>query len=133
MLTLGANFTWTDKLAIAAALVVAAMLGIGAFSAVRFRLSRRRDRPPADADSDELLVYPREGLLSVLPLLVFNILVVFLAFYASWPMWLRLVIALPFLFMGGVCLLFACVLIIDQFRRRREFRSSDTQPPTERI
>ena len=124
MLTFADNLTWTDKLAFAAATVVAVMLGIGGFSALRFRFSRRRMQETVVPDSDEPLVYPDEGLLSILPFLAFNVLVVFLALYVPWPLWLRLVIAFPFLFMGAFCFFFACVLIAHRLRARRGSRSS---------
>ena len=124
MLTLADSFTWVDKLAVVAALILGAGVLIGAFSALRFTWSRRPQKSSARIDFEDPLVYPQEGLFSLLSFLTFNVLVVYLAFYVSWPLWLRLFIAPPFLFMAAFCCFFASVIIADWLRARRDSRSS---------
>jgi MFS family permease len=133
MLTLANDFRWPDKLAFVAASILAVGLLIGAFSALRFRLSQRRKKSSAPIDFDDPLVYPKETPFSLLAFLIFNGLVVYLAFYVSWPLWLRLLVALPFIAMGAFCCFFASVFIGDWLRARRNSRSSPQnreQPPT---
>jgi hypothetical protein len=132
MLTLANDFRWTDKLAFVAAAVVAVSLLIGAFAALRFMLSRPGKKSSAPIEFDDPPVFPPETPFSLLAGLVFNVLVVYLAFYVSWPLWLRLVIALPFIAMGVFCCFFASVVIGDWWRERRNSRGSaqnDQQPP----
>jgi hypothetical protein len=117
MLELADSYSWTDKAAIIAASILGAILLFGAFQALRFRFSRRY-RGEAHSDADTTLVYPQESPLVLLPFFAFNALVVFLALYVSWPLWLRLLVALPFLFMGGICCFIGFVVVRQRFRRR---------------
>ena len=132
MPTLANDFRWTDKLAFVAATIVDVSLLIGAFAALRFMLSRPGKKSSAPIDFDDPPVFPPETPFSLLAGLVFNALVIYLAFYLSWPLWLRLLIALPFIAMGVFCWFFASVVIGDWWRERRNYRGSarnNVQPP----
>jgi hypothetical protein len=119
MMTIADGYTWTDKAAFAAASILAAALLIGAVQALRFKFSRRPADPTAGGDPDGTLVYPQESPLIILPFLAFNGLVVFLALYVPWPpLWLRILVALPFLFMGAACCIIGYLVLIDWFRHR---------------
>jgi hypothetical protein len=133
MLALANELRWTDKLAFVAALILAMGLLIGGLIALRFILSRRRKKSSAPIDFDDPLVYPQETPFALLAGLIFNGLVVYLAFYVSWPLWLRLLVALPFIAMGAFCCFFASVFIGDWLRERRNSRPSaqdSEQPPS---
>jgi hypothetical protein len=119
MLTLADSFTLVDKVAFAAATIIALALLAGAIGAFRFCLRRRSEMVSEDIGPAEDLIYPDGNLLSVLSFLIFNALVVFLALYVPWPLWIRLLIALPFLLMGGFSCWFAYVLLAHWWRTRR--------------
>lgn len=132
MLTLANDLRWTDKLAFVAAAIVAVGLLIGALIALRFIMSRRRQKSSAPIDFEDPPVYPMETPFALISGLIFNGLVVYLAFYVSWPFWVRLLIALPFIAMGGFCCFFASVVIGDWLRERQDSRPPDKkgeQPP----
>lgn len=125
MLTLVDSYSWTDRAAFTAASILGAVLLIGGIQALRFRFSRRyREQAMTHSDTETALVHPQESPLLVLPFFAFNALVVFLALYVSWPLWLRLVVALPFLFMGAICCWIGFVVARDRFRRRRSNSSA---------
>jgi hypothetical protein len=133
MLTLANDFRWTDKLAFVGASILVAGLLIGAVIALRFMLSRRCKNSSAPIDFDDPIVYPKETPFSLLAFLIFNVLVVYLTFYVSWPVWLRVLVALPFIAMGAFCCFFASVFIGDWLRARRNSRPSaqnSEQPPS---
>ena len=107
-----------DKVAVVAAAVVGLMLLFGARSALRWRLQRRSAVAPENHASGTDLVYPQEGLFSVLPFLAFNALIVFLSLYVPWPLWLRLIVALPFIFMGVVSSVLLYLMLSHRWRTR---------------
>src|SRR4051794_26100843 len=119
MLKLADSYSWTDKAAFVAASILGATLLIGGFQALRFRFSgRHRSEAMVHSDADTTLVYPQESPLLLLPFFAFNGLVVFLVLYVSWPLWLRLLVALPFLLMAGFCCLMGFLVLRHRFRRR---------------